>query len=202
MQLSDVEQNRIKEIKKVNREVSMHEDSKEFIRYSVLTTRFTRFDSGKSIYNFTVGNVVTVREGSYFVKEQRHSEIRMWGGVSGRIFYFIEMLEVLSGFCDSACSSNVVVMDSENILSLLEISNGSEVSLRTLIQKVCEPCSLRRSPKSKYVFAKIPSLPSYKLSSLFDKIKNVLRVTITIALGAKGRLLGEGFKVRWLEILA
>ena len=75
-----MEQNRIKEIKKVNREVSMHEDSKEFIRYSVLTTRLTRFDSGKSIYNFTVGNVVTVREGSYFVKEQRHSEIRMWGG--------------------------------------------------------------------------------------------------------------------------
>ena len=187
-----MEQNRIREIKKVNREVSMHEDSKEFIRYSVLTTRFTRFDSGKSIYNFTVGNVVTARKGSYFIKEQRHSEIRMW----------VKMLEVLSGFCDSACSNNVVVMDSENILSLLEISNGSEVSLRTLIQKICEPCSLRRSPKSKYVFAKIPSLPSYKLSSLFSKVKNVLRVTITIALWAKRRFLGEGFKVRWLEILA
>ena len=197
-----MEQNRIKEIKKVNSEVSMHKDSKEFIRYSVFTTRLTRLNSGKSFYDFTVGNMVTVREGSYFIKEQRHSEVRIWGGVSRRIFDFIKLSEVLGGFYDSACSSDIVVMNGKNVLSLLEISNGSKVSLRTLIQKICEPCSLRRSPKSKYVFAKIPSLPSYKLSSLFDKIKNVLRVTITIALGAKGRLLGEGFKVRWLEILA
>ena len=116
------------------------------------------------------------------------------GGVSRRIFDFIKLSEVLGGFYDSACSSDVVVMNGKNVLSLLEISNGSKVSLRTLIQKICEPCSLRRSPKSKYVFAKIPSLPSYKLSSLFNKIKNVFRITITIAFWAKRRFFGRGLQ--------
>ena len=103
---------------------------KKFIGDSILSTGFTRLCSRKNIQNLFGSYFFTVIERTNLVEKKINSEPRMRGGIGGRIFKLVKMLEVLRGFVDSPGPCNIIIMDRKNALTSLEIGDCTKVPLR------------------------------------------------------------------------
>ena len=126
---------------------------KEFIRDPVFSTGFTRLGSRKHIQNFFGGYFFTVIERTNFVEKEVKSEFRVWGGIGGRVFKLIKMLEVLRGFVDSSGPCDIIIMDRENTLTSFKVGNCTKIPLRASVEELCEPSCFSGCAESQDVFA-------------------------------------------------
>ena len=174
---------------------------KEFIRDSIIPTRFPWFTSGQNVNNFFLCDVRRRREGANTSEERIDGEIR-GRGIRGRVFETIKLFKLLNRLGSPTCSSNIIAVLSDDALSLFEVRNGLEISLGTLVQQLGEPLCFSSSSGSQYILTKVSRISSYKEPSLLDEVLDVRRVLVPIAFGPKANRVREIFKVLNTKVLA